>query len=356
MFALFSQGKEGGGKAGLGLYFCRTTVERWGGTIGCESLAKKGARFWFRLPRAKAQESSDQKAESPSVESLPMKKTYTPRSSLQILFADDQEDIRTVTAFRLQQSGYIVSLASNGEAALQASRQQRFHVILLDEEMPLMNGVEVVRAIRQDYAAEKERPIFIAVTGNNTPEDVERLIEAGFDSVIGKPFRLEALQKRLQELSQSAGKSIANPTTENRDGQFAGSEENSVNLLERMGGDLRLLGRVASTFLRDLPARMSAVQIAIERNDARALAQSAHALKGSAGIFGASAVRKHAQSLEDFGKKNELSGVVAAFAALKEEIANLEENLRGYAQQTGAKPSSKPRKGSRQTNSGKHST
>ena len=51
-FALFSKGKQGGGKAGLGLYFCRITVERWGGSIGCESLPHRGARFWFRLPRA----------------------------------------------------------------------------------------------------------------------------------------------------------------------------------------------------------------------------------------------------------------------------------------------------------------
>ena len=51
-FALFSKGKQGGGKAGLGLYFCRITVERWGGSIGCESLLHRGARFWFRLPRA----------------------------------------------------------------------------------------------------------------------------------------------------------------------------------------------------------------------------------------------------------------------------------------------------------------
>src|SRR5271169_6628663 len=51
-FKLFSKGKSGGGKAGLGLYFCRVTVERWGGAIGCESLPKRGSRFWFQLLKA----------------------------------------------------------------------------------------------------------------------------------------------------------------------------------------------------------------------------------------------------------------------------------------------------------------
>lgn len=276
-----------------------------------------------------------------------MKKTSSPRSSLHVLFADDQVDIRTLTASRLQKSGHIVSLAANGEAALQASRQQRFNVILLDEEMPLMSGVEVVQAICKDYASEKERPVFIAITGNHTPEDIERLLAAGFDAVIGKPFRLEALEQRLQELSQASG-NLAKPATENRAANLDISKEVSFDFLERMGGDLKLLRRVASTFLRDLPGRMSAIQTSIERKDARALVQSAHALKGSASIFGALEARRNAQSLEDLGKKGELAGAIPVFAALKEEIANLEENLRGYAQQTGGEPSSKPRKGLRQ--------
>jgi CheY-like chemotaxis protein/HPt (histidine-containing phosphotransfer) domain-containing protein len=279
--------------------------------------------------------------------SSPMKKTSSPRSSLHVLFADDQVDIRTLTASRLQKSGHIVSLAANGEAALQASRQQRFNVILLDEEMPLMSGVEVVQAICKDYASEKERPVFIAITGNHTPEDIERLLAAGFDAVIGKPFRLEALEQRLQELSQASG-NLAKPATENRAANLDISKEVSFDFLERMGGDLKLLRRVASTFLRDLPGRMSAIQTSIERKDARALVQSAHALKGSASIFGALEARRNAQSLEDLGKKGELAGAIPVFAALKEEIANLEENLRGYAQQTGGEPSSKPRKGLRQ--------
>jgi CheY-like chemotaxis protein/HPt (histidine-containing phosphotransfer) domain-containing protein len=277
-----------------------------------------------------------------------MKKTFSPRSSLHVLFADDQVDIRTLTASRLQKSGHIVSLAANGEVALQASRQQRFNVILLDEEMPLMTGVEVVQAIRKDYATEKERPVFIAITGNHTPEDVERLLAAGFDAVIGKPFRLEALEQRLQELSQASRNPEAKPAIENPAANLGISKELPLDFLKRMGGDLKLLRRVASTFLRDLPGRMSAIQTSIERKDARALVQSAHALKGSASIFGALEARRHAQSLEDLGKEGELAGAVPAFAALKEEIANLEENLRGYAQQTGGEPSSKPRKGPRQ--------
>ena len=275
---------------------------------------------------------------------------------MHILFADDQEDIRTVTALRLQQRGHIVSLASNGEAALQISRQQRFHVILLDEEMPLMSGVDVVQAIYKDYEGEKERPIFIAITGNNTSEDIERLTAAGFDSVIGKPFRLEALEQRLQQLSQAPPSPATKRAAEPGDADLDISKQSPFDLLERMGGDRKLLRRVAATFLRDLAMRMSAIETSIEGKDPRALAQAAHVLKGSVSIFGASEARGHAQLLEDFGKTGELAGAVSAFAALKEEIANLEENLRGYAQQTGGEPSSKSRKTRRQPLTGKRSS
>lgn len=348
IFTLFSKGQEGGGKAGLGLYFCRITVERWGGSIGCESLPQKGARFWFRLPRAAAPESGQ--SPPPSVD-LPKEKSHL-RPGLRILFADDQEDIRAVTAFRLQQSGHTVFLAANGEAALRLLREEPFDVVLLDEEMPLMSGVDVIQTVRKNAGMLIQLPIFIAITGNNTADDTARLLAAGFDSVIGKPFRLEVLQQHLHALAGSPARS-STKLVESSPADSQAPEVIDDSLLQRMGGDLKLLQRTAKIFLRDLPGRLAAIQTSIQRNDARALAQYAHALKGSLGLFAAEAAQSLAATLQDFGKNGQISQAPRAFAALKEEIANLEENLRGYTQQTGRESSSKLRKGPRRPHPGK---
>ena len=150
IFGLFSKGKESTGKAGLGLYFCRITVERWGGTIGCASLPEKGSRFWFRLPLATARS-------LPRVERVGQRKasatshnpTALPRKSMRVLLADDHEDIRKLTSYQLERSGHHVTSVSNGKDALDAARRGSFDVILLDEEMPGLTGVEVVGAIRE---------------------------------------------------------------------------------------------------------------------------------------------------------------------------------------------------------------
>ena len=117
-----------------------------------------------------------------------------------------------------------------------------------------------------------------------------------------------------------------------------------AELTARVGGDEKLLKRMIHTFLRDIPKRVSGIALAIRRKDAEALASVAHALKGSVSIFGAEAARKHCQELQELGKSGEPSRAGEIFALLKEEIAKLQGNLRGYANQTPARPKSKPDK------------
>jgi len=205
-FKLFAKGKEGGGKAGLGLYFCRITVERWGGTIGCEAVVPRGARFWFRLlvgkeqsivkrddknlnrdvatrygselatatnvtnaasatdvtgttktaaatggmgARVRGSDGSPQDVEPASAE-LPQP---IPPASLEVLLADDDSAIRELTELLLTRLGHRVVAVDNGRDALRVLSDRRFDVVLLDDEMPGLNGAETARRIR---ATEKE--------------------------------------------------------------------------------------------------------------------------------------------------------------------------------------------------------
>jgi signal transduction histidine kinase/CheY-like chemotaxis protein len=341
IFALFSKGKEGGGKAGLGLYFCRLTVERWGGAIGCASLPGKGSRFWFRLPRAAPQgEIPGKTAELQRVSQSPPLLAVK-RHPMRILLADDQKEIRLLTTHQLERNGHHVVAVGNGQEALEAIQRERFDVILMDEEMPVMNGLEALRAIRE---REKEhgRMVLIALTGYNTEPDRERLLRAGFDSVIGKPFRLSALDALLKGSPENV------LGAEKKDPGRVPAQTPLANLLERVGGDEKLARKIISTFLRDTPARMAGIQRAIQKKDGGSLASISHALKGSVSIFGAQEAREHAQKLQELGRAKDFRGLARFHEQLKEEIAELEANLRGYAgQRSSASAGASPKRNRR---------
>jgi signal transduction histidine kinase/HPt (histidine-containing phosphotransfer) domain-containing protein/ActR/RegA family two-component response regulator len=334
IFGLFMKGKQSGGKAGLGLYFCRITVERWGGSIGCVTLPEKGSRFWFRLPRATVRVATSSSAVHETSRSISAKRKPVAVRSLRILFADDQEDIRTLTAYQLKRSGHKVVTAKDGKQALRAFRSTSFDAVLLDQEMPGMTGDEVARAIRKAEYGKKKRAFLIASTGNTTSEDARRLKQAGFDEILGKPFRLEDLNLILSASPavKSGAKTPSIPA--------APPGASFAELVTRVGGDEKLLKRMIQTFLRDTPKRIAGIAAALRRKNPEALASLAHALKGSVSIFGAEAARKHSQELQDFGRGTEFSKASEALALLKEEIAKLQVNLRGYANQTPAGPKS----------------
>ncbi len=335
IFGLFIKGKKSGGKAGLGLYFCRITVERWGGSIGCVTLPEKGSHFWFRLPRTAGGAAANAAQPGDSSSLTRTNRKPTPARPLRILLADDQEDIRTLTAYQLKRNGHKVVVAKDGIHALKTFRSAPFDVVLLDQEMPGMTGDEVARAIRKAELGRKKRVFLVASTGNTGSEDARRLRQAGFDDVLGKPFRLEDLNLILSSfpVEKAAAKTPALPSAQ------VGST--LADLTARVGGDAKLLKRIIHTFQGDIPKRVARIASAIRTKDFEALAALAHALKGSVSIFGAETARKYCQELQELGKSGEPSRAGEIFLLLKEEIAKLQGNLRGYANQTPARPKSK---------------
>src|SRR5271170_1731057 len=342
VFRLFSKGKEGGGKAGLGLYFCRLTVERWGGTIGCESLPERGSRFWFRLPKFTGKTEAAPLVAA-IVKAQTAKAPIKKKTSMRILLADDQSEIRLLTTHQLERSGHRVRAVENGQEALDALKREPFDVVLLDEDMPVMSGLQALRAIREN-PKDFQAKMVIALTGYNSDPDRERLLKAGFDSVVGKPFRLDALDALLR------GPQISALASAKKDGaQPSGSSYEGV--LQRVGGDEKLLRKMIATYLRDAPQRMEGMQKALKQKNGKELASLAHALKGSVSIFGATAAHDLCLKLEDHGRANDFRELALVHEQLKEEIAKLEANLRGYAEQLrspsrGASPEMKRRSSS----------
>jgi signal transduction histidine kinase/CheY-like chemotaxis protein len=316
-FALFSKGKQRGGKAGLGLYFCRITVERWGGSIGCESLLRRGARFWFRLPRAASANSIPASSPAPAQTA-----SFRP-ARVKILLVDDNPAILELNDILLERDGHEVTVAGSGAEALRILSKRVFDAVFLDEEMPGMSGVEVAKRIRAGEAPVDKRPIIFALTGNTTQEDRTRLLAAGFDACLGKPFRAEEFHEAAARFSLGT---VA-PDASKHPGASAGDS----SLLSRVGGDPKLLRSIVQTFMSDYPAKLRKIKQAIARKDAAGLASAAHAMKGAVAIFGADDAVENAVDLQQMGRQGNLANAPASLRNLDQALARLNAKLREYA-------------------------
>ena len=249
---------------------------------------------------------------------------------MRVLLADDQNEIRLLTREYLEKSGHRVLAVASGEEAWRAVRRESFDVVLLDEEMPGMTGTEVLQKLRSEKKLSRDLAV-IALTGYNTETDRKRLLKAGFVAVLGKPFRLEVLDAILGDFAAGKTPPSVTPTP--------ASEANETNsLLARVGGDEQLLRRMARTFLNDLPSRIVAIEKAIREKQGETLASLAHALKGSVAIFGVEQGAVLCRELQQFAQDDNFAEAARTLVHLKEAIAELEANLRGYAGQNTSAP------------------
>jgi signal transduction histidine kinase/CheY-like chemotaxis protein/HPt (histidine-containing phosphotransfer) domain-containing protein len=365
LFALFAKGKDRPGKAGLGLYFCKVTVERWAGAIGAENRPQGGSRFWFRLPRAAAapaaqspQNASAEKtlaAARPQEDAVPTRPARRPAKSsverapkpMRILVAEDNEANRDLIVELLKTRGHSVAGVGDGREALAALKRQSFDVLVMDEEMPHMNGIEATRAIRSAEVSSGKHLAIIGISGNSTEDDEKRLLDAGMDAFLAKPVRMETLFQAVESRGRAHAKAIlahpeaAAPPSAAPESADAPVEDAAAHLRRTTGGNETLMRSLAKTFLADAPGKFSALRRAIAKKDADALAKTAHALKGALGIFGAPRAVAFARTLESQGRAGSVDGAAQIFASLEAAFATLGDQLQALQPKSKPKPKSK---------------
>jgi signal transduction histidine kinase/DNA-binding NarL/FixJ family response regulator/HPt (histidine-containing phosphotransfer) domain-containing protein len=367
LFALFSKGKSNAGKAGLGLYFCKITVERWGGSIGAVTRAQGGSRFWFRLPRAeKVDPSRSPAASQPPAETEKPKEKSKPARRLRILVADDAEINRELMVELLEKRGHIAIGVADGRAAVAELEKHDFDVLLIDEEMPRMTGLEATHAIRQREAGTGRHQIIIGISGHATEEDETRFREAGMDALLAKPVHMQKLYEVVESAgmpasaahppspasapesgpvqlpssspAQSAAATAAPgaPTPISAGQQPAG---HAVDHLRRStAGNEKLMASLTAILLQDSPKTLARIGRAIAQNNAAELAAAAHLLKGSLAIFGASKAVELARNLEAMGRAAQLRDAPLEFRALETEFTALRRELAPLVQKKKSKP------------------
>jgi CheY-like chemotaxis protein len=242
--------------------------------------------------------------------------------ALRVLVAEDNEVNRVLAARLLANCGHEAVLVNTGSAAVEAWEAGGFDLILMDLQMPQMDGFEATGAIREREKAQATYTPIIALTANAASTDEARCLAAGMDAFISKPVSVdvfcEVIASVLEKRSVSAGASGASTAPEVFDLDRA---------LEAVSGERELLEGMIGIFMRQTPRVMQDIDTAIAGGDAAALENAAHKLKGSVAMFGAKAARAAAQQLEDLAEARDLGAVGAARLTLGNEIARLQAAL-----------------------------
>lgn len=180
------------GGTGLGLAICKGLTEAMGGEIGVKSQLNAGSTFFFSLTVAEADEGNCQR--KPRLSEINPK--MGDEHPLRILMAEDNSVNQMVARKLLAKLGYRIDIVGNGIEAIEAVEKQSYDLVLMDQQMPEMDGLEATRKICERYKKE-ERPRIVALTANVFKEDRDRCIEAGMDGFLSKPMQIEEVVQEL---------------------------------------------------------------------------------------------------------------------------------------------------------------
>jgi len=314
------------GGTGLGLTISARLVEMMGGQIGAESTPGKGSTFWFELPLATSEGASPPPEHTPAP--LPAAGERDPTGALTesaplVLVAEDSPVNQLLAVRLLDRCGYRADLAADGRAALAAFERGGYAAILMDCQMPDVDGYEATREIRRREAGSGERIPIIAMTANSMAQDRELCIEAGMDDYVSKPIRptllAEALERWIDASEPVVGEEEVQRPSELLD------EATLAELRELHGGGLREL---LELYLDDVASQMPRLAAALQRGEIQSVALSAHRLKGASLAVGALAVSAVAAELEVCAKREDHDGAAALVESLEKAVLETGEALR----------------------------
>ena len=253
------------------------------------------------------------------------------RQRLRILLVDDNETNRLVAQGVLNKLGYAtVDVAVNGLEALTALEKTAYDLVLMDVQMPEMDGLEATRAIRDASTPVLNHAVpIIAMTANVMKEDRERCFEVGMDDYVPKPLNrkelAEAIGRRLPKTAQT--ETVEPVPVPSVAAAPAKAAFNKKDMLERMDNDEEIVSMIIKSFIKFIPQNFNELQEALEKKNAEAIERIGHTIKGASANVSAETMREVALQIEKCGKAGDAAGAAGLFEDLKKELKRFETAL-----------------------------
>ena len=343
------------GGSGLGLSICARLVQLMGGEIGVHSLPGKGTTFWFTirlkcLPQQKAADKAlseseednataagKEAAQSASVlpvlgaeQAQPLADASATAVRAAVLVVDDEAVNRILVQEVLQYSPFEVECASSGAEALAAWRRRDFALILMDCQMPEMDGYSTTRTMLAEARQQQRKmPVIIALTADGTSLAKSKSREAGMVDYLVKPLDFERLHQVLA--TWAAGSLDLYPgqgSLFRRDAVLAQTvigQAVNPQVLERLRNDIGNIQAVVQVFLASLENRSQELAAACKNGDAASMVRIAHTLKGSSAQFGAEELSSLCQQVERLARMGHVEQIGALLQKVEEAIGKVQE-------------------------------
>ncbi len=241
-----------------------------------------------------------------------------------ILVVDDNEINQIVACEELQLAGFSTDVANNGAEALEKIKNKDYPLVLMDCQMPVMDGYSATRAVREHEAPLGKHTLIVALTAHALGGERERVLAAGMDDYMSKPFRPETLRKLLRHHGvTTAATSPAAKRLSVVPASVETTEEPELNQ------EVRRSPRVIALFLKNVPEQLDLLEKAVSSEDAQELRAQAHKLKGSCLSLGAPRMAHDAEALQKLAEKGELDHAGQYILSLKNHFSRVQSVLDG---------------------------
>jgi len=304
------------GGTGLGLSISDRLVELMGGRLLVSSEQGQGSVFGFSVSLAEAQTVTETVA--------PVSERPEPRRKLHCLVVEDNMVNQKLIARMLERCGHTADLARNGREAVEIAAEGRHDVILMDVQMPEMDGLEATALIRLQETGQRRRVPILAMTAHAMPTDREACLEAGMNAYLSKPIRLDDLVRALNEVLPGSPIEIPAAIEEKVEATLG---INRAEALARVGGDEKLLKELAGLFFEEYPQLLKTIRNGLQKGDLTVAANAAHQIKGLLAQFGAEELRLTALSVERSARSGDPAGTAESADRLEAGMEEIRDEL-----------------------------